>query len=399
MDRDLNVLLITRALRTFGMSYLSFLLPIYLRSLKFSYAEIGIYVLLTTLSSSVLVIVSGFLGDLWSKKYTLVLMSGLPVVAYALLVSGLPSLVFLSSLFGITMGGGGGGAGGGPVAPLTSSMIAERSSGSIRTKVYSFMMVASTITGVAGSVLSSAVISFVRDYFVVLFALSLILDLVSTVLVLLIREKREKAKEMKEEKKVIPRRSLTTILKVSFAGGAGSLGLGLVIPFIPLYMKHLGASDLMVSEAYDVSYAAIAFVTFFSYRIESALGSLNGIVVLRGLGSALLIAIPLFPSFLYVALIYVVRTALYQAALPMRQNMTMDLYDEKERSRGASISGLFRRLPYGVGSSLGSLVIAQGLYLLDFFGAGIVSLLDPVLYYYFFKKREKKEQEEAKASR
>lgn len=410
MDRDLKVLLTTRAMRTFGMSYLSFLLPIYLRSINFSYAEIGLYVLVTTLSSSFLVIVSGFLGDLWSKKYTLFLMSGIPVFSYALLLSRVPTLVFLSSLFGITMGGGGGGAGGGPVAPLTSSMIAERSSGNLRTKVYSFMMVASTITGVAGSVLSSAVISFVKDYFLVLFSLSLVLEFAGAILVLLIREE-SKANDAKMEGKstenaredsvvngkrqgtrdsktgLIPRRSLITILKVSLAGGAGSLGLGLVIPFIPLYMKHLGASDLAVSEAYDVSYASIALVTLFSYKLETALGSLNGIVLLRGVGSALLVLMPLVPSFLYVASIYVVRTSLYQAALPMRLNMTMDLYDKGERSRGASISGLFRRLPYGIGSSVGSLVITQGLYVLDFLGAGAISLLDPILYYYFFKKR------------
>jgi len=60
------------------------------------------------------------------------------------------------------------------------------------------------------------------------------------------------------------------------------------------------------------------------------------------------------------------------------------------KDQGApSITGIFRKLPYGGASSIGGFLFSIGMFALAFFSAGLVSTIDPILYYIFFKNTEK----------
>ena len=67
-NKDIKILIITRVIRNFYFGYLTFILPLYLRYVGFSYVEVGLYALVATVSSSILVIISGFFGDLYGRK-------------------------------------------------------------------------------------------------------------------------------------------------------------------------------------------------------------------------------------------------------------------------------------------------------------------------------------------
>lgn len=388
--KDIYLLGSVRAIRSFSFGYIAFLLPLYLKHIGFSVELIGVYSLIATVSSSILVLISGFLGDIFSRRKTLIIMSFLPIIAYIILISTHSIIIALSSsIFGLSLSPMGGGAGGGPVAPLQTAMIASRTNRQERTKIYSYLTVIAIVMAFIGGLFSSFIIStFVKSYFIILFEVAIILSLISIFLIIPVREEPDKVQKS-DNKGFLPKKSAGNISKIAIAGLFGSLGLGIILPLLPIYFKDLGTSDYIISLIYDVSYAATAVVVIFSSNIEKLFGSIKGVFVLRSIGSLPLMIIPLVHSIFIAGLIYVIRTASYQAALPIRQNVSMELYSPEERSRGSSITGVARRLPYGVSSIIGSILMQIGAFLAAFFAAGLISFLDPLLYYIFFKEIDK----------
>ncbi|MCY0859749.1 MAG: MFS transporter [Sulfolobaceae archaeon] len=388
MNRDIFLLGITRVIRSFSFGYIAFLLPLYLKAMGFSVELIGLYALVATISSSILVIISGFLGDIYSRKKTLLIMSALPIFAMIILIStkSIP-LLFASSVFGLTFAAMGGGAGGGPIAPLQTAMVASRVKEG-RTKVYSYLTTAATFSAIAGGFFSSYVIQTVKDYYHVLFTLALALMTASLIAVALISEEPDKVPNV-VKRSVLPKKSARNITKVAVSGMFGSLGLGMILPLLPIYFKDIGANDFTISLIYDASYIVAGISVLFASKVEKIFGTVNGIFIFRSLGTLPLILIPFFHDIAIAGAIYVMRTGFYQLALPMRQNLSMDLYSPEERSRGLSFTGVARRLPYGVASVVGSTLLALGLYVLLFSISGFIAFLDPMLYYIFFREYNK----------
>jgi MFS family permease len=386
--RQIPLLGAIRGLRSFYFGYIAFLIPLFLKQVGFSVVEIGIYALVATIASSGLVLLSGFMGDLYSKKKTLLIMSGLPAFIFVtFLLTHNFVLLFLTSILGITFSAIGGGAGGGPVAPILTAFVADKVSSASRTWIYSALMLVSIISAIAGSSTSAIFEKYVSDYYTDLFAIALILNIASLFLTLLLED--TKIKRVKGRKtQIIPKNSGRNIAKIGLSGAMGSVGLGVITPIISLWFHQIGLPTYVISLIFTASYVASGVGVLFASTMERWLGAIYAIGIFRGLGSGLFILMPFVPPMVAGA-IYAVRTGLYQLALPIRQNFQMTILDPGERARGNSLTGIARRLPYGVSTTFGSFLLSAGAIVFMFSFAGIVSLFDPILYVYFFRKYKK----------
>ena len=394
--RQIPLLGAIRGLRSFYFGYIAFLIPLFLKQVGFSVVEIGIYALIATIASSGLVLLSGFMGDLYSKKKTLLIMSGLPAFIFVtFLLTHNFVLLFLTSVLGITFSAIGGGAGGGPVAPILTAFVADKVSSASRTWIYSALMLVSIISAIAGSSTSAVFEKYVSDYYTDLFAIALILNIASLFLTLLLEDtsiKRVKGKKTQ----IMPKNSGRNIAKIGLSGAMGSVGLGVITPIISLWFHQIGLPTYVISLIFTASYVASGVGVLFASTMERWLGAIYAIGIFRGLGSGLFILMPFVPPMVAGA-IYAVRTGLYQLALPIRQNFQMTILDPGERARGNSLTGIARRLPYGVSTTFGSFLLSAGAIVFMFSFAGIVSLFDPILYVYFFRKYKKENVGEAAA--
>ncbi len=386
--RQIPLLGAIRGLRSFYFGYIAFLIPLFLKQVGFSVVEIGIYALVATIASSGLVLLSGFMGDLYSKKKTLLIMSGLPAFIFVtFLLTHNFVLLFLTSVLGITFSAIGGGAGGGPIAPILTAFVADKVSSASRTWIYSALMLVSIISAIAGSSTSAVFEKYVSDYYTDLFAIALILNIASLFLTLLLED--TKIKRVKGKKtQIMPKNSGRNIAKIGLSGAMGSVGLGVITPIISLWFHQIGLPTYIISLIFTASYIASGVGVLFASTMERWLGAIYAIGMFRGLGSGLFILMPFVPPMVAGA-IYAVRTGLYQLALPIRQNFQMTILDPGERTRGNSLTGIARRLPYGVSTTFGSFLLSAGAIVFMFSFAGIVSLFDPILYVYFFRKYKK----------
>ncbi|ADN51292.1 hypothetical protein [Vulcanisaeta distributa] len=108
MRRDVALLIASRAIRSLAFGYLTFVIPLYLKSIGFSAALIGLYFLVASISSATLVLASGFLGDLIGRRDALIIMSTLFVISMAIFsTTNNKALLFITSVFGTATGSAG----------------------------------------------------------------------------------------------------------------------------------------------------------------------------------------------------------------------------------------------------------------------------------------------------
>jgi hypothetical protein len=134
-----------------------------------------------------------------------------------------------------------------------------------------------------------------------------------------------------------------------------------------------------------VENADAAVAVLLATRVEGALGRIRGITLFRGLSSVMLIAIPFSIYILAAAALFIARTGLYSMAVPFRQSFSMQIFDASERARGAGITGIARRIPFGIAAGVSGVLFAIGISALAFASAGLISIFDPVLYYFLFR--------------
>ncbi|MCL5804067.1 MAG: MFS transporter [Candidatus Thermoplasmatota archaeon] len=359
----------------------------FLKYSGYSDVAVGIYALVATIASSGLVLFSGFLGDLYSKKKTLIIVSVLPAFSFLIfLVSKNFYVLFASAVFGLSFSAIGGGAGGGPVAPVMNALVADKVKAETRTRTYSNLMIISIISATLGGLFSSEIESTYPDsFYPILFLIALVLTLLSILFTLMIEDTAVKKREKQD---FMPSKSSRNIGMIGFSGLMGSLGLGVVTPLMSIYFETIKFTVPEISLIFTLSYMAAIVAVFFASAFERLIGQVNSIVVFRAGGSALLILIP-FVAPLLAASVYIIRTGLYQMALPIRQNFQMTILDPSERARGNSITGIARRIPYGISTTFGSYLLAMSAYVAMFSFAGVVSLFDPILYYFFFRNLKK----------
>jgi len=384
MERNILFILISRIFRSLPLGYMAFLVPLYLHYIGFPPSVIGLYFLVATLSISFYLIIGGFLGDAFGKRNILIVFSILFSINFAIFTfSYNPYIIFITSLLGVGVGSGGGvggGAGGGPFNPLQTSLIAQFTKKEELTKVYSYNFAASTISAFAGSLIADCV-SKVEAPYHILFLIGLLFSLVSLIFTYFIE------KDYGTGKIRIPKNSYSSISKISIAGSLGSLGLGMIMPLIPLWFKlYFHATEFQISFLYSISYALVGISFIFANRIEKMLGRVKAIAIMRGLSSIILIAMAFVPSFFIVEILFLSRSIMYTVTIPMRQSLSMNVFSETERATGVSITGLARRLPYGAGSLASGILLGLGLFISALFLGGLISILDPLLYYIFFRK-------------
>ncbi|MCL5677818.1 MAG: MFS transporter [Candidatus Thermoplasmatota archaeon] len=385
----IRMLLGYRISRSFAFGYVSFVLPLYLRFIGMSYIDIGIYALVATIASAALSTVSGFLGDFYGRRRMLILLSLLfPAMMMLLLTLHSIPDIFITSLLGVSFTGGiGGGSGGGPIAPLQTSLLADLTTDESRTRSFGLLMSGAVFAALAGSLFSTAVSAFTfrQEYFRILFLTGLVFSIASFLFIFLMKFSDKPAEKGSA---VVPVKSAHGIGRIALSGLFGSVGLGLIMPFIPIWFSDImHATDGQISVIYSLSYLGTAFAVLLATRVEGSVGMIRGITFFRGLSSVLLIAIPFSGSIAAAAALFVVRTGLYSMTIPLRQSFSMQLFDPSERARGAGITGIARRIPFGIAASLSGVLFAIGISALAFASAGLISIFDPVLYYFFFRRQ------------
>jgi predicted MFS family arabinose efflux permease len=370
-SRDLNVLLMTRGVRSFGDGFVSVLLAAYLTRLGFSGWRIGAVATTTLLGTAAATLLVGVIADRAGRRRTLwfaALLAAATGVAIA--STSIFALLLLVALVG-TLNPTAGDIG--VFLPVEQAILPQMVEPARRTSTFARLNLVSALSGATGALFAGVpaladrwfgadALDVMRGMFVLYSALALVNFAAYRTL--------SPAVEVEGERPSRPlHRSRGVVMQLSALFAIDAFAGGFVVQSI-LALWMFERYGLSVDQAGAIFFAAGIFTAFsflVASRVADRFGLINTMVFTHLPSNVLLILVALMPNVWLAVAMLLARQSLSQMDVPTRQSYTMAVVDPDERAAAASVTGVARSV-----SSAGSPVLAGAMLGATTFGWPLV---------------------------
>ena len=384
LERDAKLLIIVTSLVSLPFSFLLVIQPIYLDKAGMDPTMIGALYTTFGLASSILFVPFGILSDRYGRKLFLMLGIILQFIFYIVYV--LTIYYPLLLIFGII-----GGIGNAMFYPSSSALLAEKSSEDKRTLAFSLSFFTSTFAYTFGALLSSMP-NYFRVWFNLsevfsyrpMFAIAAIFLIFSFMPLVLIKEVR--FHRDKDKRRLLPRRSLNIIAKISLVDALIGLGAGFIIPLFSLWFYlRFGLDEVVLGPLFAITNGVMALSYLTAPKLSDSLGVINSIVLTVSISTVLMFTIPFVNDYNIVAILFVLRNFLMNVSNPISISFMMNNVAPEERGSATGITGVAWNLPYSITSTFGGYIIANISLYLPFLICGTFYAISITLFYGFFR--------------
>ena len=354
-----------------------FIFPFYLKSLGFSYTDIGIVFSMSTIAQASVLLFSGPLGTKMGYKKAVLL--GVFLMFIGRLVQVAYPTISLLTLGGVLVGIG--------MAFENPSYMALLS-GEVSDEKRHYLFSLSSAIGTIGSAVGLILAGFLPRYLSYrdVFALVLVIIPVRFVLVLFVRSVLAE----REKKLKLNRSLLVRIGRFALPSALIGLGAGVTIPYMGLWFnQRFGTSLENIGWLFALQQFIMGLGMFLLPMIADRFGSVKTIVSFNGSASLLIAAMPLSPTFLIAAVIYTVRTILMNIVNPIWNSFMVGFFKKEERSTVMALNNLSWTATFGVGQYLGGRLFDFSLTW-PFMITAILYSISMVVFWGFFGRAETK---------
>jgi MFS family permease len=346
----------------------------------------GIVITSMGVSTFVASIFLGIAADVYGRKRLLVggnVLASLIIIVFALTTN--PLLLLAAAIFeGISEAA---------ILASSSALLAEKVEDEKRTSVFSLYGFAQSIAFGIGSFAVPAVVLFElfgftnRESHILLYILISISSLISTFLMVKVKESKGLKKIRTDILDLLPRKSKSILLKYVLTGAIIAFGAGMVVPLMTLWFNlRYGISDTISAPILAVSSILIALAILVAPLLAKRFGLIKAIVITQITSTIFMFATPFSPSYALAGFVYSTRALLMNMASPLSQSMIMGLVPEDERGTASGISGALWRLPNALSTWIGAWLMGIGLLVEPFLMAGLFYIVSIMLFWYFFRK-------------
>jgi len=353
----------------------------------------GIVITSMGVSTFVASIFLGIVADVYGRKRLLIggnVLASVILTVFALTTN--PLLLLAAAIFeGISEAA---------ILASSSALLAEKVKNENRTNVFSLYGFAQSIAFGLGSFAILAVVVFElfgftnRESHILLYILISISSLISTFLMVKVKESKRLKKTRTNILDLLPRKSKSILLKYVVTGAIIAFGAGMVVPLMTLWFNlRYGISDIISAPILAVSSILIALAILVAPLLAKRLGLIKAIVITQIASTVFMFATPFSPSYALAGFVYSIRALLMNMASPLSQSMIMGLVPEDERGTASGISGALWRLPNALSTWIGAWLMGIGLLFEPFFMAGLFYIISIMLFWYFFRKVKMPEEE------
>ena len=393
LSREARLLIGVRAARSVGQGALVVDFALYLHALGWSAPTIGVLFMVALVLSATVAMLVGPLSDSHGRKTFLVGYEWVQIGAAVLaLTSTHPIALSLAAVLGSFGHGLNGGAG--PFAPVELAWLSEHIHGRDRPAVYSL----NTAIGFLGMAIGAFLGSL--PHFMApllpgplayrpLFVLVLLGALLG--LSFLRRIPESPACIMPSSSDHVGAVMLTRsenrqLLKLFGINALNGIGIGLMGPLMAYWFAvRYGHGPLSIGPVMGLALLATAATSMFVGRLTHRYGVVGSVLRMRYLGLAVLMVLPLAPTFSIAAGLYVLRSALNRGTAGARQALNMGLVRSHRRGLAASLNNVSVQVPRSIGPVFAGLLYHAGYLALPFFIAAGFQAAYLVLYRRLFR--------------
>ncbi|MBE5729308.1 MFS transporter [Candidatus Parvarchaeota archaeon] len=383
MDKNpLRLLLTSRILRSFAMSFIFLVIPLYLKHLGYTATQIGLIYVPFILSAIFLPIVLGNIGDRFGYVKTLIMTDSLMVVSLFLLsISNSILLIIIAGLIGgynISNG-----SLRGAFSPGQTALIANIYKKNNRIRILGYITMAAGLASVFGPAL--LLLSNVStNIYIPLLRVGMIVMIISMIPLPFIKENKHQAKKAKVFS-VNTFRFLWKILTINAVNGFAS---GIFMPLLPLWLLlRYNLSPSSISIAFIIINIWAAFGAIFSSRLAKKIGTINTASVTRSFSGILLLISAFSPLLWIFVVLYSIRSFINGFGAPTRGVIVVNNVDNSDMGTASGVAGSVTRasaLSTGLSGYLMDIDIFSPLII-----GGVLQITSGLMYLLFFRNKIK----------
>ncbi len=388
LNADGRLLFATRAVRMFAFGALSVVLALYLSSLGFVEAQIGLLLTLTLAGDAAISLWISSVADRIGRKRMLMLGAGLMVAAgIAFALTGNFIVLTIAAIIG-TISPSGNEVG--PFLALEQSAMSERLPGASRTAVFAwYNLVGSLATalgalggGVLAQVLQRNGTAPTESYRAVVIVYAL-LGLVLLALFSRISSTVEVIAKPVAGSRLGLHQSRGVILRLSSLFALDAFAGGLVVQsLIALWFQsRYGVEPATLGAIFFGANLFAGLSALAAARVAARFGLINTMVWTHIPSNILLILVPLMPNLGLAIALLLARFSISQMDVPTRQSYVMAVVQPDERSAAAGVTGIARTIGASLAPALAGLL---GVSSIAFFLAGGLKIVYDIALYRSF---------------
>jgi MFS family permease len=370
-----------------------FLLTLYLDDLGFSRPQIGSVIFIMSIFQVMPLLPAGYLGDRFGRKKMILL----GICIYS---SGMFFLLKASTLPEFYIGAAIWGYGHALYMPAFMSFLSEKVDSERRKFLFGFQMFASMLSSATAVLIMGFMPVALSNYFNLtlqdgyryVFFAGLCFSLYQIVpFVLTDKEKCESNfKDLRSYKKDpnIPPLPKRVLVKLCIPMALFGLGAGLIVPFFQVWFKW--RFDTRVEDI-GILWSVTQYLWAAAYLLTPALaerkGSVRSITLIHIGAIIALVAIPVSPTFFFVAIAYITRMVLMNSTWPIFQSYSLSHVPAEHRSLTLSSTNFSFNSMKAITPLVAGYLFEISLEI-PFFITAVLYIIGTVSFYIFFKGRD-----------
>lgn len=383
MDRDpLKLLLISRILRSFAMSFIFLVIPLYLKGLGYTLTQIGLIYVPFILSAIFLPIVLGNIGDRFGYVKTLIITDLLMVASLFLLsMSKNILLIIVAGLIGgynISNG-----SLRGAFSPGQAALIANLYKRNNRIRILGYITMAAGFASVFGPALL-LISQISENIYIPLLRVGMVVMLISLIPLTLIKENKHQPKKAR----VFSVNTFKFLWKILTINAVNGFASGVFMPLLPLWLLiRYDLSPSSISIAFIIINVWAALGALFSSRLAKRIGTIKTASVTRSFSGLLLIVAAFSPFAWLFVVIYSGRLLINGFGAPTRSVIVVNNVDNSDMGTASGVAGSVTRssaLSTGLSGYLMDVDILSPLII-----GGLLQVTSGLMYLFFFRKKIK----------
>ncbi|MCL5009588.1 MAG: MFS transporter [Candidatus Parvarchaeota archaeon] len=383
MKKDpLRLLLLSRISRSFAMSFIFLVIPLYIKSLGYTITQIGLIYIPFIASAIFLPILLGNIGDKFGYVKTLIITDSLMIASLFLLSISSNILLIISAglIGGYNISNG---SLRGAFSPGQTALIANLYKKNNRIKILGYITMAAGVASVFGpALLLTNQIS--GNIYVSLIRIGIVIMLLSVLPLLFIKENKHKTKKAA----VVSLKTFKFLWKVLTINAVNGFAIGTFLPLLPLWLlMRYNLSSSSISIAFIIINICAALGALFSSRLAKRIGMINTASITRSF-SGLILLLSAFSPFLWLfVVLYSIRSFVNGFGAPTRSFIVVNNVDNSDMGTASGVAGSVTRassLSTGLSGYLMDINILSPLII-----GGVLQIFSGFLYLFFFSKRIK----------
>lgn len=405
--RDARLLIGARAAVSAQRALAGVVTPIYLARIGFSAFELGLLFAVVAVVSALMSLGIGWSADRVGRKPFLIVLPALMAAAAAVFAWTDAALVlFVAAAAGSFGRGAGAGAGSvGPYQPAEQALVAGLVPDAERNRLFGTLASASAFGALIGGLLAALPHAggpvgpaTYRPAFILAAVLAAIAALLAVPVHDPVRSRRRERIGPSRRQR-LSATSWRLVVRLWAINASNGVAVGLFGPFVTYWFyRRFGVGTAEIGVLFAIINAATVVTNYGAAPVARRLGTVRSVVVARSGQALLLIPLALAPSFAVAGGIYLVRMAMQRVGLALRQSFVMGAAPEAERASVAALSAVPTQTLSAAAPTLSGYLFESVSLSLPFELAGILQLINALLFHHFFAEHDRRPPRGAPAS-